>query len=48
MKLTLEITDAKGAKKKVPVLCRIDTADEVDYYENGGILHFVLRNLMAS
>ncbi|GAB5502214.1 aconitate hydratase AcnA [Pyruvatibacter sp.] len=48
MKLTLEITNDKGATKKVQVLCRIDTADEVDYYENGGILHFVLRNLMAS
>jgi aconitate hydratase len=48
MKLKLEITDEKGKTQTVPVLCRIDTADEVDYYKNGGILHFVLRNLMAS
>jgi len=48
MTLTLEITSADGKTQKVPVLCRIDTADEVDYYENGGILHYVLRNLMAS
>jgi aconitate hydratase len=27
------------------VLCRIDTLDEIDYYKNGGILHFVLRNI---
>ncbi len=48
MKLTLEITGEDGNKQEVPVLCRIDTADEVDYYNNGGILHFVLRNLMAA
>jgi aconitate hydratase len=27
------------------VLCRIDTLDEIDYYKNGGILHYVLRNI---
>jgi aconitate hydratase len=32
----------------VPVLCRIDTADEVEYYKNGGILHYVLRSLMKA
>jgi aconitate hydratase len=30
------------------VLCRIDTADEVEYYKNGGILHYVLRSLMKA
>jgi aconitate hydratase len=30
------------------VLCRIDTADELAYYQNGGILHYVLRNLMKA
>ena len=28
-------------------LCRIDTEDELDYFRNGGILHYVLRNLAA-
>jgi len=48
MTLTLHITSVDGKTQKVPVLCRIDTADEVDYYNNGGILHYVLRNLMAA
>jgi aconitate hydratase len=29
------------------VLCRIDTDGELDYYKNGGVLHYVLRNLAA-
>ena len=32
----------------VPVLCRIDTPIEVDYYQHGGILPFVLRELIAA
>jgi len=32
----------------VPVLVRIDTLDELEYYKNGGILHYVLRNLVAA
>ncbi|MDQ0317232.1 aconitate hydratase AcnA [Amorphus orientalis] len=43
--LTAHITKADGETLEVPLLCRIDTADEMDYFENGGILHFVLRNL---
>jgi aconitate hydratase len=31
----------------VPVLCRIDTLEEIDYVKNAGILHYVLRNLAA-
>jgi aconitate hydratase len=46
-KLELEITSSDGKVKKVPVLCRIDTLDEIDYVRNGGILHFVLRQLAA-
>ncbi len=42
-----EITMADGSVKKVPLLCRIDTLDELDYFKNGGILQFVLRNLAA-
>ena len=36
-----------GAKQAIELLCRIDTQDEVEYYENGGILPYVLRNLAA-
>jgi aconitate hydratase len=39
------ITYADGKKKKINLLCRIDTLDELEYYRNGGILHYVLRNL---
>ncbi|MFN9356385.1 MAG: aconitate hydratase AcnA [Alphaproteobacteria bacterium] len=43
--LHLHITHADGRKEKVPVLCRIDTLDEIEYFKNGGILHYVLRGL---
>jgi aconitate hydratase len=46
-KLEAEITYANGAKKNVPLLCRIDTLDELEYFKNGGILHYVLRQLAA-
>jgi aconitate hydratase len=46
-KLTAEIVSADGALQRVPLLCRIDTLDELDYYRNGGILHYVLRKLAA-
>ncbi len=36
-----------GKKTEVPMLVRIDTEDELDYYKNGGILHYVLRNLAS-
>jgi aconitate hydratase len=36
-----------GKVEHIKVLCRIDTADELKYYKNGGILHYVLRNLCA-
>ncbi|MCR9255582.1 MAG: aconitate hydratase AcnA [Alphaproteobacteria bacterium] len=39
------ITYGDGTKKTIQVLCRIDTANEVDYYRHGGILHYVLRDL---
>ena len=48
MDLLLTITYPDGSQKDVPVLCRIDTENEVAYYENGGILHYVLRNLAAA
>ncbi len=37
-----------GISNEVPLLCRIDTEDEVEYYRNGGILHYVLRQLVAA
>ena len=43
--MAAEITYADGTKKEIPILCRIDTVDELDYVKNGGILHYVLRNL---
>ncbi|MFZ5464065.1 MAG: aconitate hydratase AcnA [Pseudomonadota bacterium] len=46
--LTLAITRANGAREEIKVLCRIDTAIEVDYYLHGGILPYVLRQLLAA
>ncbi len=44
-KMAAEITFEDGVTRPVPIVCRIDTLDEVEYYRNGGILHYVLRNL---
>jgi len=44
---TLRITRTDGSKAEVIVTLRIDTPIEVDYYRNGGILPFVLRQLLA-
>ena len=46
-RLTMEIESRKGEKRYVPVKLRIDTPIEVDYYRHGGILPFVLRQLLA-
>ncbi|KPN91790.1 aconitate hydratase AcnA [Pseudomonas nunensis] len=48
MNLTLVITRENGTTEKVEVLCRIDTLNEVEYFKAGGILHYVLRQLIAS
>ena len=45
MDLTCRITRPDGSVEEIQLLCRIDTADELEYYRNGGILHYVLRNL---
>jgi aconitate hydratase len=45
---TLVVTSADGRKKRVPLTLRIDTPIEVDYYRHGGILPFVLRQLLAA
>src|SRR5664279_3660454 len=36
-----------GSLQRISLLCRIDTLDELEYYRNGGILHYVLRKLAA-
>ncbi|PZF78162.1 aconitate hydratase AcnA [Aestuariivirga litoralis] len=43
--MVVDITRADGKKASAEVLCRIDTLDELDYYKNGGIMPYVLRNL---
>ncbi|MDT3669216.1 MAG: aconitate hydratase AcnA [Aromatoleum sp.] len=45
--LTLVIHRAGGETQEVPVLCRIDTPIEVDYYRHGGILPYVLREILG-
>ena len=46
--LTLKITRKGGAVENVPVRCRIDTPIEIDYYQHGGILPYVLRQIVAA
>ncbi|RMN24938.1 Aconitate hydratase [Pseudomonas coronafaciens pv. zizaniae] len=48
MSLTLHIEREDGSKETADVLCRIDTLNEVEYFKSGGILHYVLRQLIAS
>jgi len=43
----VEVTRGDGSKFSFTALCRIDTANEVEYFMNGGILHYVLRKLAA-
>ena len=45
--LTLRIHRANGLADSVPVTCRIDTPIEIDYYQHGGILPYVLRQLLG-
>jgi len=47
-KLEVTATMKDGSKKTFSVKCRIDTPNEVDYYQHGGILQFVLRQIIAS
>jgi aconitate hydratase len=47
-KVTVKITRADGSSLHVETLCRIDTANELDYYKHGGILQYVLRSLVAA
>lgn len=40
------LTRADGSQEVVPCRCRIDTATELTYYQNDGILHYVIRNML--
>ena len=46
-KMTAVVTMGDGTVKKIPILCRIDTLEEIEYFKNGGILQYVLRDLAA-
>jgi aconitate hydratase len=46
-KVTAVITGSDGKVQKVPLICRIDTLDEIEYFKNQGILSYVLRGLAA-
>ncbi len=46
-RMIAEIVAADGSLKRVPLVCRIDTLDELEYFKNGGILQYVLRRLAA-
>jgi len=48
MDVACTIHRADGSREDITLLCRIDTLDEVDYYRHGGILHYVLRQLLAA
>jgi aconitate hydratase len=45
MDVTLHITRNDGSTQEAPLLCRIDTLDELAYFEHGGILHYVMQHL---
>jgi len=46
MTIACQIRRKSGAREEIPLLCRIDTLDELEYYRHGGILHYVLRQLL--
>jgi aconitate hydratase len=47
-RIIADIVFADGRKQSLPLVCRIDTLDELDYFRNGGILQYVMRNLVAA
>jgi aconitate hydratase len=46
--MTATVSYADGTSRDVPLICRIDTEDELAYFRTGGILHYVLRSLAAA
>jgi aconitate hydratase len=47
MRLSARIHRSDGRQESIPLLCRIDTENEGEYYKNGGILQYVIRQLMT-
>jgi aconitate hydratase len=47
-KLKAKVKYANGTEKEITLQCRIDTANELEYYKNGGILHYVIRQLLKA
>ncbi len=47
-RMMAEIVASDGGLRRVPLICRIDTVDELDYFRHGGILQYVLRQLVAA
>jgi aconitate hydratase len=47
-RMMAEIVAADGGLKRVPLICRIDTLDELDYFKHGGILQYVIRQLITN
>ena len=45
--IEVTVTRKDGSTTSFTALCRIDTANEMEYYRNGGILHYVLRKLAS-
>jgi len=45
--LILQIKSPGGLQREIPLFSRIDTLDELEYFRNGGILNYVLRQLAA-
>jgi len=48
MDVQCRITRSGGSQEDIPLTCRLDTAVEVDYYENGGMLHYILRQSLGA
>ena len=48
MDVACRITRADRSSENIELLCRIDTLDEVEYYRHGGILQYVLRNMLTA
>lgn len=46
--ITAIITRIDGSQETIPLLCQIDTANEAEYFRNGGILHYVLRQMLKN
>ena len=46
-RITLLVRDENGKARSIEAICRIDTPYELQYYQHGGILQFVLRQLVG-